>query len=52
MGQMRPRDMEDPGASREGEGLLSGLEWVPWCCIFFFTNDEHRRQQEVRPRET
>ena len=26
MGQMRPR--EDPGASREGKGLLSEMEWV------------------------
>ena len=50
MGQIRPR--EDPGALRKGEGLLSEMEWVPWCWIFFFTNDERRRQQGVRPRET
>ena len=28
MGQMRPR--KDHGASREGEGLLLEMEWVPW----------------------
>ena len=42
----------DPKASREEEGLLSEMEWVRWCWIFFFANDEHRRQQGVRPRGT
>ena len=47
---MRPR--EDPGLSREEEGLLSEMEWVPWCWTFFFAIDERCRQQGVRPRET
>ena len=38
MGQIRPRDY--PVALREGEGLLSEIEWMSWCWIFFFANDK------------
>ena len=37
---------EDPDASREGEGLILEMEWVPWCWIVFFSYNEHRQQPE------
>ena len=50
MGQMRP--MENPGMSREGEGLLLEMGWVPWCWIGFFANNERYQHQGVRSHET
>ena len=42
---------KDPCVPREGEGLFSEMEWVPWCCIGFFANNDRRQQHGVRPRE-
>ena len=45
MSQMHHRKVV--GAPKEWEGLLSEMEWVPWCWIGFFANDDRRRQHGV-----
>ena len=46
MSQMRHQ--KNPGASKEWEGLLSEMEWVPLVLDWFFCCRELHRQQGVR----